>query len=297
MQGLPRVRGIYLLTTSRAPGPWSAARRTPSRAKTIGDRYGASSVCALTTGVGPVSFTFSHPRPPTRCSVTDRMARVLVIDDDRAVVAGASDSAVRSWSRSDRRGHRAKRDCPKSRLTEPEVVLLDLGLPDLDGLEVCHRIRRWSAVPIIVLSATGLESRKVAALDGGANDYVTKPFGMRNWRRESGRRSATADPTQGPQSDRLVVGEIELDLVHHQAICNGERMELTSREFDLLAYLARTCRQGVHAPDDPRECLGRAYGGEAEYLRVYVYRLRRKLGDAGGCFTPRPGIGYSLLVD
>ena len=104
------------------------------------------------------------------------MARLLVIDDDRALLRALQIGLSA-------RGHdvivaaTGEDGLSKVALDEPELVLLDLGLPDLDGLEVCHRIRQWSDVPIIVLSAIGLESRKVAALDGGASDYVTKPFG------------------------------------------------------------------------------------------------------------------------
>src|SRR5271165_2723928 len=166
------------------------------------------------------------------------MARVIVIDDDRSLLR-----AVRVGLAA--RGHEVsvaasgEEGLSKAALDEPEIVLLDLGLPDLDGLEVCHRIRQWSTVPIIVLSATGLESRKVAALDIGASDYVTKPFGTPELgaRIRAAIRDRRSDGAQ--QSDRLVVGELELDLVHHQATRNGERIELTAKEFDLLAYLAR----------------------------------------------------------
>jgi two-component system KDP operon response regulator KdpE len=224
------------------------------------------------------------------------MARVLVIDDDRPLLR-----ALRIALSA--RGHEVivatsgQEGLSKVALEEPEVVLLDLGLPDLDGLEVCHRIRQWSSVPIIVLSATGVESRKVAALDGGANDYVTKPFGMQEL--EARIRTAIRDsrPDEGPQNDRLVVGELELDLVRHQAVCSGERMELTSKEFDLLAYLARHAGKVCTHQMILGSVWGGAYGGEAEYLRVYVYRLRRKLGDAGVTLRTVSGIGYSLVVD
>ncbi len=224
------------------------------------------------------------------------MARVLVIDDDRPLLR-----ALRIALSA--RGHEVivatsgQEGLSKVALEEPEVVLLDLGLPDLDGLEVCHRIRQWSSVPIIVLSATGVESRKVAALDGGANDYVTKPFGMQEL--EARIRTAIRDsrPDEGPQNDRLVVGELQLDLVRHQAVCSGERMELTSKEFDLLAYLARHAGKVCTHQMILGSVWGGAYGGEAEYLRVYVYRLRRKLGDAGVTLRTASGIGYSLVVD
>ena len=186
----------------------------------------------------------------------------------------------------------------KVALDEPEVVILDLGLPDLDGLDVCHRIRQWSEVPVIVLSATGLESRKVAALDGGANDYVTKPFGMAEL--EARIRTAIRDhrPNGIAQGDRLVVGSLDLDLIHHQAKRDGEEIELTAREFDLLAYLARHAGKVCTRQMIVERVWGGEYGKEADTLRVYVYRLRRKLGDSEGrLIHTSPGIGYSLSAE
>src|ERR1017187_4458772 len=137
------------------------------------------------------------------------MSRVLVIDDDQALLR-----ALRVGLSA--RGHEVivaitgEEGLSKVALDEPEIVLLDLGLPDLDGLEVCHRIRQWSEVPVIVLSATVSENRKIAALDAGARDYVTKPFGMREL--EARIRAVIRDrtPNGSPQGDRLVVGALEL---------------------------------------------------------------------------------------
>ena len=221
------------------------------------------------------------------------MARVLLVDDDRPLLR-----ALRIGLTS--RGHQVstaatgEEGLSKVALDEPETVLLDLGLPDLDGLEVCRRIRQWSGVPIIVLSATHLESRKVAALDGGANDYMTKPFGMSEL--EARIRTAIRDcrGDAGHQNDRLAVGEIELDLVHHQTTCNGERIELTAREFDLLAYLARNAGNLCTHQMILGSVWGWEFEAEAQYLRVYVYRLRRKLGHAGRLLHTSPGIGYFL---
>ena len=221
------------------------------------------------------------------------MARVLVIDDDRSLLR-----ALRIGLTA--RGHEVivaatgEEGLSRATLDEPEVILLNLGLPDLDGLEVCRRIRQWSEVPIIVLSATGIESRKVTALNGGANDYVTKPFGTSEL--EARIRVAIRDHRHdgGPQSDHLVVGELELDLLHHQATCNGEKIELTAREFDLLSYLARHAGNVCTHQMILGSVWGTGYGDEAEYLRVYMYRLRRKLGDSGRLLRTSPGIGYSI---
>jgi len=226
------------------------------------------------------------------------MARVLVIDDDRSLL-----QALRVGLTA--RGHEVifaitgEEGLSKVALDQPDVVLLDLGLPDLDGLEVCHRIRQWSDVPVIVVSAAGQESRKVAALDGGANDYVTKPFGVPEL--EARIRTAIRDHRAAgvPQSNhQLVVGGLELDLVHHQATFDGAELRLTAKEFDLLAYLARHVGKVCTHQMILGSVWGAAFGGEAESLRVYIYRLRRKLGDdAGQLLRTWPGIGYSLSVD
>jgi two-component system KDP operon response regulator KdpE len=222
------------------------------------------------------------------------VARVLVIDDDRALIR-----ALRVGLSS--RGHEVtmalagEEGLSKVAVESPDVVVLDLGLPDLDGLEVCRRVRQWSDVPIIVLSATGLEARKVAALDGGADDYVTKPFGMAEL--EARIRSALRSRRLEPDSDSglLVVGPLSLDLVHHQVKLDGRLIELTAKEFDLLAFLARHAGKVCTHQMILRQVWGDAYGTEAEYLRVYVHRLRRKLGHPGGrLLKTASGIGYSL---
>jgi two-component system KDP operon response regulator KdpE len=176
------------------------------------------------------------------------------------------------------------------------VILLDLGLPDVDGLDVCSRIRQWTDVPVIVLSAAGSEQRKVAALDGGADDYVTKPFSMAEL--EARIRTALrhrAPPVAQDEMHELQVGELNLDLVHHQARVSGKLIELTSKEFDLLAFLARHAGRLCTHQMILEQVWGAGYGSESQYLRVYIYRLRRKLGDEGGrLLKTSPGIGYTL---
>ncbi len=221
------------------------------------------------------------------------MARVLVVDDDRALLR-----ALRVGLAA--RGHEVvaaatgEEGLAKAAREEPDVVVLDLGLPDLDGLEVTKRLRQWSEVPIVVLSATGLEDRKVAALDGGADDYVTKPFGMAEL--EARIRTAMRHRAgRVPDADGcLEVGELTVDLVHHQASIAGRDLELTAREFEVLAYLARHAGKVCTHQMILGEVWGGVYGGEADTLRAYVYRLRKKLGPAGGMLHTAPGIGYSL---
>ena len=222
------------------------------------------------------------------------MARILLIDDDAALLR-----ALRIGLGS--RGHevvvaRSGEDgITQASLTTPDVVVLDLGLPDLDGIEVCRRIRTWSQVPIIVLSATGSEDRKVAALDSGADDYVPKPFGMAELEarlRVALRRTEAAEPNEATE---ITVGRIEVDLVHHMARLDASPLDLTGREFDLLSYLARHAGKVCTHQMILKDVWGSSYAKEAHYLRVYAHRVRKKLGDAGYLLHTQPGIGYQLL--
>lgn len=223
------------------------------------------------------------------------MAKVLVIDDDPSLLR-----ALRLGLQAS--GHEVvtsvngEQGIAQTALSSPDIVVLDLGLPDLDGQTVCRRIRQWSEVPIIILSASGTEDRKVAALDGGADDYVTKPFGMA----ELEARIRTAIRHRGgdvsaPASETITVGELDVDLVHHQAHMAGHTVDLTSKEFDVLAFLARHAGRTCTHQMILSTVWGRGYGREAQYLHAYVHRLRQKLGDTSGTVIRTvPGVGYSL---
>ena len=222
------------------------------------------------------------------------MARVLAIDDDKALLR-ALRVALSAKGHEVLAAATAEEGLSSLALRSPDVVVLDLGLPDLDGLEVVRRIRSWSEVPVIVLSATDLEDRKVAALDAGANDYVTKPFGMAEL--EARIRTALRHALQAvvPDEGKLIVGPIALDLVHYQATVDGEPVELTAKEFELLAFLARHAGKTCTHQMVLRQVWGDTYGDEGDYLRVYIYRLRKKLGEKGGpMLRTSPGIGYCL---
>jgi two-component system KDP operon response regulator KdpE len=224
------------------------------------------------------------------------VATVLAVDDDQALLrvlriglnALGHDVLVASTG---------EQGISQTALGSPDIVVLDLGLPDIDGMEVCRRIRQWSDVPIIVLSADGTEDRKIASLDGGADDYMTKPFGMGELeaRVRVALRHASAERGD-EEAKNITVGALELDLVHHEARMGGQPVELTTREFSLLVFLARhagkicTHRMILEAVWGPH------YGTETQYLRVYVYRLRRKLGDdRGELLRTIPGVGYQLV--
>lgn len=188
-------------------------------------------------------------------------------------------------------------------LHRPDAVVLDLGLPDLDGVEVCRRVREWSDVPIIVLSAEDAEDRKIEALDAGADDYVTKPFSMGELQarlRVALRHGTTPNSTNGPPEaadGEIEVGPLHIDLVRHEALLSGEALELTRREFDFVAYLARN-KDRVCTPAMILQAVwGRGYVRQTRYLREYAYRVRRKLHDESGTFLrTRQGVGYQLVA-
>ncbi|HMK63691.1 MAG TPA: response regulator transcription factor [Acidimicrobiales bacterium] len=222
------------------------------------------------------------------------MAVVLAVDDDPALLR-ALGIGLKALGHHVATAATGERGLSEAAVVGPDVVVLDLGLPDLDGMEVCRRIRQWSDVPIIVLSADGTDDRKIAALDGGADDYMTKPFSMGEL--DARLRVAIRHRRVDDDVKQLQVGTLHLDMVHCEAAVGERRLELTAREFALLAFLARhvdkvcTHRMILQAVWGPR------YGTEIEYLRVYAYRLRRKLGDDNGvALHTVPGVGYRLTV-
>jgi two-component system KDP operon response regulator KdpE len=223
------------------------------------------------------------------------VASVLVIDDDPSLLR-ALRLGLKAGGHEVITADNGDRGISQTALKSPDVVVLDMGLPDMDGLVVCQRIRQWSDVPIIVLSASGAEDRKIDALNGGADDYVTKPFSMGEL--EARIRAVLRNRPNEPgeqMSPEMSLGSLDLDLVHHEVRLKGAKVNLTSKEFNLLAYLARyagrTCtyQMILHA------VWGTGYGDEAAYVHAYVHRLRQKLNDESGTLIQTtPGVGYSL---
>ena len=221
---------------------------------------------------------------------------ILVVDDEPAILRALT-SALTA------RGYRVTQAMTGQSAIDmvavdpPDAVVLDLRLPDLDGVEVCRRLRTWSTVPIIVLSADGLDRRKVEALDEGANDYVTKPYSTPELlarlravlRATSGGRSTIEDGI-------LVVGDLRIDLAR-RAVTVGERtVDLTPKEFAFLALLARYQGRVLTHHAILQEVWGPNYGTETQYLRVYAGQIRKKLDD--DMRNPRLvtdlGVGYRL---
>ena len=227
------------------------------------------------------------------------MTKVLVVDDDPSLLKALR---IGLTARGDEVvvAHTGAEAVQQVALALPDLVILDLGLPDIDGVEVCRRIRDFSGVPILVLSAYGDERRKVEALDSGADDFVTKPFGMAELeaRLRVALRHATASGGEGQAATSLRAGDLEVDLVHHMATRHGEVLQLTAKEFELLAYLARHAGKVCTHHMILKDVWGPGYGAESNYVRVYTHRLRKKLGDdEGRLLRTVPGIGYQLVTE
>lgn len=220
------------------------------------------------------------------------MTRVLLVDDDRALVrALAINFRARGFdvdTAAD--GGTALRRAASS---PPDVVVLDLGLPDMDGLEVVSGLRGWSTVPIIVLSARDTQHTKVDVLDAGADDYVTKPFGMDELLARI--RAALRRATPEPPAPVVQTPDFTVDLAAKKVIRDGRPVRLTPTEWNVLELLVRNTGKLVARRQMLKEVWGPAYADETNYLRVYLAQLRRKLEPVPS--RPRylltePGIGY-----
>jgi two-component system, OmpR family, KDP operon response regulator KdpE len=183
----------------------------------------------------------------------------------------------------------------------PDIILLDLGLPDIDGLEVTRRLREWSDIPIIVLSAREQEQDKIKALDAGADDYLTKPFGAGELlarirvaiRHKVMRQSTTGEPV-------FILDNLRVDMSRRQAFLNEQEVHLTPIEYKLLTILIQNAGKVVTHSQLLKEVWGPSYTKETQYLRVYMTQLRHKLelDPARPRFLiNEPGIGYRLKID
>ena len=177
-------------------------------------------------------------------------------------------------------------------VARPDAAIIDLVLPDIDGVELCRRLREWSEMPLIVLSAVGDEEAKVRALAAGADDYITKPFGPRELvaRLQANLRRTAPDPEQAVIS----VGELEVNLARRTVHRDGEEIHLTPTEFDLLRLLARNRGRLMTHRDLLVSVWGAGYGDDTQVLRAHIANLRRKIEPPDGPRVIRtdPGVGY-----
>src|SRR5512139_3900273 len=224
---------------------------------------------------------------------------ILVIDDEpqiqRAIRTILTEKGFRVTTAS-----RGEEGLTLAAANEPDIVILDLGLPDMDGVEVCTRLREWTQCPIIILSVRDSEHDKVAALDKGADDYLTKPFGIEELLarvRVALRHSASK---QGTQSKVIHAGLLTIDLVWHIVKRGDEEIKLTSTEYKLLAYLAANQGRVLTHQSILMHVWDPADVNHTEYLRVYMRQLRKKLEadpENPQIILTESGIGYRFLAD
>lgn len=221
---------------------------------------------------------------------------VLVVDDEPAILRVVS-AALEARGYRVATAENAEAAIHVSATDSPAVIILDLGLPDMDGIEVCRRMRQWSETPIIVLTAEGADDRKVSALDEGADDYVTKPFSMPELLARV--RVALRHHSRAQDADESVfeVGDLVVDLAGHQVRLADKPVDLTPKEFDFLALLARHPGRVLTHRTILQQVWGPEYGTESQYLRVYASQLRKKLDDdpAHPRLVTEPGVGYRLV--
>lgn len=221
-------------------------------------------------------------------------ARVLVVDDEPQILralqlklSGAGYTVETAATASEAR--------IKASMRPPAAIILDVLLPDGRGTDVCRDLRSWSDVPILVLSAVGEEQEKIAALDAGADDYVTKPFSGDEL---LARLRAALRRTRPSTQPVIEVGDLHIDLERRQVAMGDEEIQLTPIEYDLLRLLAENEGKLMTHPTILREIWGPAYAEESNYLHVYISHLRRKIEPDPA--RPRyilnqPGVGYRLV--
>jgi two-component system, OmpR family, KDP operon response regulator KdpE len=226
------------------------------------------------------------------------LARVLVVDDE---------AQIRRFLRTslDAHGYEVieaadgSEAIKRTTVEKPDIIVLDLGLPDQSGFDVLKRLREWSDVPVIVLTARNREADKIEALDQGADDYLTKPFGMGELMARI--RAALRHRVQAKGAEPVFkVGPIVVDLIKRLVTRDGQEVKLSPREYDLLRMLVQNAGRVVTHQQILREVWGPAHVEDTQYLRVYIGQLRQKLEpqpEAPRFLLTEPGVGYRLKED
>jgi two-component system KDP operon response regulator KdpE len=224
---------------------------------------------------------------------------ILVIDDEpqilRALRTILNEKGYRITTAS-----RGEEGLALAAATQPDIIILDLGLPDMDGSEVCRQLRDWTQIPIIILSVRDNEHDKVLALDAGADDYLTKPFGIEELLARIRVAMRHLTHAQGSKESVVNAGDVSIDLARHIVTRAGKEVRLTATEWSLLAYLANNTGRVLTHQNLLEHVWGWAEGNNVEYLRVYMRQLRMKLES-----DPRhpkfllteTGIGYRFISD
>jgi two-component system KDP operon response regulator KdpE len=227
----------------------------------------------------------------------ENLPRILVVDDELAIRRFLH-TVLSSEEFSLHEAENGHAGLAAAATVRPDVILLDLGLPDLDGIEIIKRIREWSPVPIIVLSVRDREDDKVAALDAGADDYLTKPFGVGELLARI--RAALRRSLQQTSEPVFTSGGLEMDLTRRRVSVNGEEVQLTPTEYDILRLLVTNAGKVLTHGQILKQIWGIAYLEQPHVLRVNISNLRRKIEVDPARprhITTEPGVGYRLKVE
>ncbi len=224
---------------------------------------------------------------------------ILVIDDEPQILRALRTILTAKKFRVSV-ANRAEEGLALASALQPDLVILDLSLPDMDGLEVCSRLREWTSTPIIVLSVRESERDKVAALDRGADDYLTKPFGIEELLARIRVALRHSSQVQGELRTLVTSGPLTIDLSQHLVTRAGVEVKLTATEHKLLAYLAAHAGRVLTHQMILSDVWDPADADHVEYLRVYIRNLRKKLEEdpeQPRILLNEPGIGYRFMVD
>jgi two-component system KDP operon response regulator KdpE len=221
-------------------------------------------------------------------------ARVLVVDDEPQILR-ALQMSLRGAGYEVETATTGAQALTAAAVNPPDAIILDLVLPDTRGTEVCRELRTWTAAPVIILSVVGDEAEKVAALDAGADDYVTKPFGVDEL---LARLRAALRRVEGESEPVRQIGELRVDIAGREVTFDRDPVQLTPNEFTLLSLFVRNEGKLLTHKTILEEVWGHAYADESHYLHVYVSQLRRKLEPDPA--RPRyiltePGVGYRIV--
>jgi len=221
--------------------------------------------------------------------------RILVVDDEKQIrrmlktaLTGFGYDVAEAAS-----GHEGLN---QTAIFHPDLIILDLGLPDLDGVEVVGRLREWTQVPVIVLSVREQENDKIRAFDAGADDYITKPFGMGELLARI--RVALRHAAKTEDEPVLTFGELTVDLAHRRVMLRGEELKLTPTEYEILKHLALHAGKVVTHKQLLKAIWGPNYQEETHYLRIYIGQLRRKIEadpSQPSYIVTESGVGYRLV--
>jgi two-component system KDP operon response regulator KdpE len=223
-------------------------------------------------------------------------ARILIIDDEKQI-RRLLRVALEGYEYKIGEATSGEEGLRKITSFHPDLVILDLGLPDINGQDMLKNIRGWSDVPIIILSVHNQEEEKIQALDAGANDYVTKPFSMGELLARI--RAALRHATPSADEPVIEVGELSVDITRRLVTLRGEKVKLTPTEYEILKHLAVNVERVLTHKQLLRSIWGSKYELETHYIRVYIASLRRKIESdptRPEYIITEPGVGYRLIV-